>query len=401
MRRLLFVDDEPSVLDGLRDLLRSRRREWHMVFAEGGEAALRELEAQAFDVVISDMRMPKMDGAELLTRVQEQWPGAVRFILSGYTEQAAAARAVGVAHQYLSKPCDAALLSATIERALAVRGLLTSDALCSAVGRIASLPVRPEIHARIVECVRQDDVSSQQVAALLEQDIALAARVLHMANSGFFGLPRHITRLSDAVGFLGLRTVENLALALAVFDPASPARKRVDIEALHRHALHVGTLARRLVRDRSLADDAFVAGMLHDIGTLVVATHLPDRFDKTMAEMAASQRPMAETETASFGVTHAELGAYLLGIWNLPHHVVEAVALHHRLVASESPSELVTALHVADVLAHEVANAPCPIESKCPPTFDMAYLEAAGVADRLDDWRETARSLGDDIAEAA
>jgi HD-like signal output (HDOD) protein len=401
MRRLLFVDDETLVLDGLRDLLRSRRREWHMVFADGAAAALRELAAQPFDVVITDMRMPQMDGAELLTRVQQEWPATVRIILSGHTEQAAAARAIGVAHQFLAKPCDASQLSATIERTLAVRELLSSESLRESMGRIKALPARPEIHAKLVKCVRDENSSCADVADLLEQDIALAARVLHMANSGFFGMPRRITGLTEAVEFMGLRTVENLSLALAVFAPGPAMRTRVDVAALQRHALSVGTLARKLVSDPKLQDEAFVAGMLHDIGTLVIATHLPERFAETVAGLVASPRPMHEFETERWGVSHAEMGAYLLGLWNLPYPVVETVALHHRLDRNESASELVTAVHVADVLAHEITRAPCPVEHDSPPTFDMAYLELAGVSDRLEDWRDVARALDDHLSEAA
>ena len=399
-RRLLFVDDEPCVLDGLRDLLRGRRREWEMVFAGSAEAALAELEKQPFDVVVSDMRMPVMDGAQLLRAVQQRWPGTVRLILSGHTDQEAADRAIGVAHQFLTKPCDAGTLAETIERTLRVIALLDSDALRGSVGRVQSLPARPRVHASIVEKLRDENATNEDIASLLEQDMGLVARVLQMSNSGFFGLPRRITRLADAVGFLGQRTVQNLALATAVYGSDKPLRG-IDTQALQKHARHVGSLARRLVDDKHLVDDAFVAGLLHDLGIILLASSLPEHFAQSLAELARAPRPLHEVEYERWGVSHAEIGAYLLGLWNLPLPLVEAVAQHHRPDSTRPASELATVLHVADALAHEYSASRCAVESASAPALDLVYLEAIGSLDRVEAWRDIARELQATLEEAA
>src|SRR5690606_34045961 len=124
VRRILFVDDEPHVLDGLRDLLHKRLREWEMSFALGGQEALTLLETRPFDVVISDMRMPGIDGVTLLRLVKERYPAIARIVLSGQAERDAVVNALPVAHQFLSKPCDVEVLYAVVERACGLQGLL-------------------------------------------------------------------------------------------------------------------------------------------------------------------------------------------------------------------------------------------------------------------------------------
>ena len=160
-------------------------------------------------------------------------------------------------------------------------------------------------------------------------------------------------------------------------------------------------MAARLHLDKHLVDDAFVAGMLHDLGIVLLASHLPERFAETVAELKRAPRPLHEVEHERWGVSHAEIGAYLLGLWNLPFPVVEAVANHHRLDPTKPQNELTTALHVADVLVHELDGAPCPVESACAPALDLAYLENIGCLDRIDEWRQKARDLQDHLEEAA
>jgi len=400
MRRLLFVDDEAQVLDGLRNLLHGHRKQWDLVFALGADAALEAMRERPADIVVSDMRMPKMDGAALLTRIQKDYPSTVRIVLSGHAEHAAAVRALGVAHQFLSKPCDLETLTSTIERACGVLDLIASECVRELMGKIVALPVRPEIHSMIVNRLRDPNVTSEDVAQLIERDMAMVAKMLQLANSGYFGLPRRITRLSDAVGFLGFRMIENLAFSLAVFDAGRRSRG-VDVAALQRHALHTGVIARALVSDHREADDAFLAGMLHDLGIFVAASHLPDHFERTIAVQHERLQPLHEVEFELWGVAHPAVGGYLLGLWNLPIQVVEAVVMHHTLDPLQPSGGLAGIVHVADVFAHELAGAPCPVEHDPAPSLNMDYLEAVGLAKRIDELRELALTTLENRAEAA
>ena len=204
MRRVLFVDDDQQVLEGLQRVLRSNRQEWEMAFAQGGEAALAVLDCSPFDVVIiSDMRMPGMDGAELLEKVRERHPQVVRIILSGYVDLQATFRAVPVAHQFLLKPCDAGMLRVAIERACSLQSILHDAALARTVGTLGELPSRSAcLHGTLPGRCRIPDVSLQDVAAIVEQDVAIAAKVLQQRDSAFFGLAQNVTSLQRAVTYL-------------------------------------------------------------------------------------------------------------------------------------------------------------------------------------------------------
>jgi DNA-binding NtrC family response regulator len=140
MKRILFVDDESRILDGIRRMMRTERERWEMEFALGGEAALLAFDSGNFDVVVSDMRMPGMDGATLLTHIRDRSPASVRIILSGHTELEAAIRAIPVAHRFLAKPCDAVALRETLERACTLQDLLSRAEIRRVVSTIGELP---------------------------------------------------------------------------------------------------------------------------------------------------------------------------------------------------------------------------------------------------------------------
>lgn len=188
MTRILFVDDEIRILEGLQRMLRPQRKEWEMAFAPGGQAALTMLEASTFDVIVSDMRMPGIDGAALLETVRQKYPSVLRIILSGYTELEASYRAVPVAHQFLLKPCDPDALRAAIERATSLVEVLNSKMLASLVGSLQELPSLPRTYAELRHALSDPDSSIDQVVRIVEQDVAITAKVLQLVNSAFLGL---------------------------------------------------------------------------------------------------------------------------------------------------------------------------------------------------------------------
>ena len=393
MKRILFVDDEPAVLAGLRDLLWRRRRDWDMVFALGGEAALEYLRTSRFDVLVTDVRMPRLDGPSLLVRAQESNPEVARIVLSGYVDEEATLRALPVAHQFLTKPCDASLLENTIERACSIQALIVDRKLREFVGQISSLPSRPAVYSTLVSRLAKDTTSAREVAEVLEQDLALSAKLLQIVNSAFFALPRRITRIEDAVAYLGFRAIRDMTLSASVFGTAAETRG-VSLESLQRHALLVGGLARRVVKDRHQADDALAAGMLHDIGILILASRLPNRLERTIGKLREKPALLRDVERELWGVTHADLGAYLLGLWGLPYPIVEAVAYHHHpTVVPQRGLDVLAAVHIADSLVREATGDHCGIEGAKVSPIDSAYLESIGAIDSLEDWRELAREF--------
>jgi putative nucleotidyltransferase with HDIG domain len=380
MRRVLFVDDEVRVLDGLRRMLHSRRDVWEMQFAAGGPAALEALEQKSVDVVITDMRMPGMDGAALLAKVARRWPRTIRVVLSGQTDDEAAVRAMPFAHQYLMKPCELESLAQVVDRTTALRDLLSQPALQEIAGQVESLPAVPGVYLALGEALASASASINEIAGIIERDPALAAKVLQLVNSSFFGQRREVCSVGQACALLGTGLIRNLALAHDVFSSETwGAGHSLSLEAEGAHAVAVAGIARSMQPDTASAEAAVAAGLLHDIGKLILAlSHLPAGAE------AATPDPAAPGS-----VTHAEVGAYLLGLWGLPHLVVEAVAHHHAPSrVGTSVGSVLAAVHLADALVHEA-------HGESVPAYDPACL-AAIVGDRgvegLDRWREMARA---------
>ena len=395
MKRILFVDDEPRILEGLQRLLRSQRSRWEMAFAPGGEAALAMLAAEPFDVVVSDMRMPGMDGAALLACVKERFPQAVRIVLSGHTDVGTTLKTVSVAHQFLTKPCDPDELQEVIDHVCRLRALLDNEAIRQIVGQMGELPSSPRLYAALTRALKDPEVPLAQVAKVVEQDVAMSVKCLQLVNSAFFGLPRRLTSIGEAVNYLGVATLRTLVLSAEIFRAFETRDvEGFSIAALEAHAFMAANLALRLPAEGELGQQAFMAAMLHEVGTLVLAARLPGQLaliGRVTSERGCARR---EVEQELLGTTHAKIGAYLLGLWGLPWPIVEAVACHGApMLAGGRTFDLVGAVHVAGVLASEaLGNAEGAVQLGCGG-LDLEYLRTVGAIESLDRWRASAGDL--------
>lgn len=394
MRRVLFVDDEPQILEGLRRMLRTQRVRWEMVFAAGGEQAVNELEAARFDVIVSDVRMPGIDGPRLLAYARERFPAVVRIALSGYTDLGGALRSAAVAHQFLAKPCDAGLLKEVVERACELGTSLADESIRCHAGAIAALPSRPRVFDRLTCLLDDPEATVPAVARLVEQDVALCAKLLQLLNSAFFGLPRRqLTDIETAVGYLGTSMLRRLTRSTGIFRALDDGGDLAGacFESLQRHAILSARIAARLFEDRRRSGEAFMAALLHDVGRILLADGLPDRQNRQTAASNVRQMRTPAQNGGSEGPTPAQVGAYLLGLWGLPESVVEAVGRRRCAVSAGADGfDLSAAVHLADLLAHEYGppHACCAAD---PSPLDDAYVETLGVTARLPSWRTMAR----------
>lgn len=331
MKRVLFVDDEVALLDGLRGRMRPMRSRWEMVFVESGPRAIAELELSPFDVIVADMRMPGMDGARLLGQVRERWPGVVRIVMSGYAEEEQSARLLSIAHQYLSKPCDARVLQNVIERCLLLQDLLAEPELRAIVGRLGHLPSAPRTYSRLQQLVQSNDVSVRKVAEVVYEDPAVCAKVLQVVNSAFFRLARRITNIEQAIAYLGVNAIRTLVMCSEVFSlwRPTPSLPGFEPEALQERAHRVASAACSLADNEAMRDDALLAGLFHNIGHWILLQESPQQLEQAVTLARTEAMPLEEAERRVIGASHAQIGAYLLGLWGLPHSVIEAVAFQH------------------------------------------------------------------------
>lgn len=392
-KRILFVEDEPLLLELYVMMLQGQRDLWDIVTASNGRAALQLMERAAFDVVVSDLNMPEMDGIELLMAVRSRHPQTSRIILSGLQDQQQVARCLGATHQFLAKPFELKTLMDTLARVGGLDSYLNDKKVQALVGRLGSLPSFPSLYIEIIRELDSGTSSIDSIASIVAKDPGMTAKILQIVNSAAVGLARKVSSPFEAIQFLGVGTVRSLVLSAHIFSCFDRHRlPGFSIEQLWTHSFRTGTLARKILlleqKDPAEAEEAYTAGMLHDAGKLMLAHSVPEQFNKVLALAAERQIPLHEAELEVLGASHAGAVAYLLGLWGLPAPIVEAVAFHHTPGRSDLRTcGPLTAVHVANILERELAQTPLP---GTPSAIDMNYLAAIGIADRLELWRAEA-----------
>jgi HD-like signal output (HDOD) protein/ActR/RegA family two-component response regulator len=394
-RVLLFVDDEPRILSGLRRMLRSMRHEWETAFAASGREALDYLSGHPADVIVSDIRMPGMNGVELLDEVRKRYPHVARIALSGQASKETVLHSVGLVHQYLAKPCEAETLKATVGRVGRLHDLVADVGLRRRLSALVSLPAAPQLHRRLVEEAQSPQVSINEMAHTISQDLAMSARVLQLVSSAFFGRPTEVPDATRAGVFLGLDVVKSLVLSARAFFPFEPpGADGAAFESLRRHGLTVSACAKAIAAaehaDQSLTAHACVAGLLHDVGKLFLAVEGADD-GREAAQHAPDAPAPAGAERSDAPASHAEVGAYLMGLWGLHDPVVEAVAFHHHPRRNGNDRlDTLAIVHAADAAVRECTGEATANE---PAEIDEAYLAELGLADRVPAWRDLCRPI--------
>lgn len=390
MKKILFVDDEPNVIQGLKRMLRSTLKHCEVFFALSGPEALDIMSRIPIDIIVTDMRMPGMDGAQLLELVQQQYPSVIRIVLSGHSDEEMIVKSVRTAHQFLAKPCSPEELCHALERAFRLRGLVTNQGLAQLVAGIKDLPSLPDSCHELLKELNSDEPSLKRIGEIVLNDLTMTARVLQLVNSAFFGLPRKISNPQQAVTLLGVRTIKALVVYVGIFSGSKCSDDMAqELELLWRHSLEVGGLAKEISIQASgggklLADDALMGGVLHDIGKLVLWS-IP-YYRRLYSTRDVNRADQVKREYDQFGVSHAEIGAYLLGLWGFADNIVEMAAYHHKPSKAISKGfSTLTAVHVANALVtREETNADSSV-------FDQEHLNALHISDKIPEWQDIYR----------
>lgn len=373
--KVLFVDDEIDLLNSLKSMLYSVRKKWSLFFAENGQSALEILQNNPIDIIVCDMRMPGMDGAELLDQVMELYPHVIRIILSGHSDKNMIMKATLSTHRFLAKPCDADDLKSTIIKAYLLRKNLHNQSLVKIINGIDKLPSIPDLYIKLEEEIKKEDINVNKIAALISDDMAVSAKLLQFVNSGFFSLPAKMNSIVQTVNFLGVNIIKSLVLYTKVFSSVKfPSSYTSVLNELQRHSLIVAKLAKEIMfretNNKNESEKAYLCGILHDIGKLVMLK-VQNYYESIISVCGINNPGLFNREIELFGVSHAQVGAYLMNLWGLSEDICEVVNFHIYPSMTESEKfSVLTAVHLADVLTRA-------------PYIDFVHLQKTACLDKL------------------
>jgi putative nucleotidyltransferase with HDIG domain len=389
----MFVGEDSELWP---ELLRcSTRENWRMTFAHAAEEAMAALDEQDFDAVVCNLTLPKQTGTDFLHELRERKPQVWRFLRAKPGASHDVKGWAGAADQLLEIPLGADAIQTRLEQAFN-KGFWRPTAIAqSLLAGCPILPTPPKLYHRMLEMIASPNISLEKIGGVIEEDPAMAAKILRLVNSAAFGLQINVTRASDAVMYLGLETTKAMILIAHTMSSFNAVeRVKFPMEKLIKHSFTTARYARWIARVEcprgQTPDQAFTAGLLHDIGKLLLAANQGEAYARTIEYARKETFTLRQAERDFFGANHAELGGALLSAWGLPQPIVEAVALHHApMWLGESVSfNATTAVHAANVFAQEETETAPELR---PAAIDLDYLNGGGFLDSIDSWRETCR----------
>lgn len=385
VKRVLFVDEDTTMVASLRRAFGNQREPLETVFVSSGEQALAELAQQHFDAIVSDMCMPKMDGAQLLAAVRERHPEVIRLCVGEAGDDEAFLRAVPVTHQFLRKPCNPDIVREVIDRACSLAAILHDPAIRQLIRRIDTLPATPHTYQQLSAAIARPTSHTDDISEIVSNDRALCVKTLQIVNSALFRRSVPITSIPAAITYVGLERLKSLALSACVFTAieGAPHIHRL-LSDLQDRSLRKARFAHSLLDGEHGADEAFTAALLLDVGQAVLALGSPERFEAMITEARDRNLPWQEVEAKYFGASHPEVGACLLGLWGLPLELIEAVAHHHRpSVIARPQTRVLAAIHVADA-AVDATTAGSAL--RLHERLDTTFIQRPEISRQLSEW---------------
>lgn len=392
--RVIFVDDDVMLINGLRCMLMDMQDEWEMHFANSGKQALELMEQHQFDVIVSDMRMPVMSGAALLKEVKRLYPQMIRFILSGYSEEKMVLETISATDQFLNKPCNEDELKTSIRESLEARRIFNNNQVSEVITQMKYLPTMPELYLKLKRLLGDPNSSLKEISEMISLDISIAAKVLQLVNSAFFGLRHRIVDIHQATVYLGIKTIKAVIIMADVFAEFTEEEIEIfRIDRLYHHCIVVGNISRVIAADISdkLVDSASMAGLLHDIGKIVLIRNYFDKYKDCYVNSAEIKKPVWMLEQNFVGIKHADVGGYLMSIWGIPSDIVRAILFHHKYSEAGESLSLDNIVQIANILYHIAISDDAAAE-------DISYyyksLKCFDLPDaQLQEWQEKAKEI--------
>ncbi len=384
---ILLVDDDEKLLRSLGRRLRGMHPDWELTEAPNAQAALEHLEKNPCELIVTDIQMPVMDGAAFLEIVREKYPKIIRFALSGHAQRDIMLRVVSLSHQYFSKPCDTELLSESITQALENTARIPEKRLREILIHLNQFPLAGPVYSDLLSLLSDASCGADKISEVIGRDPAMASKVLHVANSAFFGAPHKVGALSEAVTLLGTDAIRALAMVFRFLEGLRDENElRPSFEALWEHSIAASSLAAllqaRYFQREELLEKSRTLALLHDLGKFIIADFSREKYIVLLKRSLAESIPLSKLEEHTLGISHAEIGALLFELWGLPHDLVQAIRYHHVPRDCPEPNVLLPALHLANVLEHALN----PAQGFFPNPLQSDYLEKLKIPAELNFW---------------
>ena len=382
-RRVLFVDDQESYLDGTKLMLQPIRGQWTVETAQGGRAGLAALQAGRFDAVVTSARMNELGGEEILNLTRERHPDAIRVVLSGEMDVQLGRRLTPLAHQFVARPAWGWAAMAAIDSAQRSRRIVTEPSLMRAIESTGNLPMAPRTYHRLSAMIESGNAGIEEISAVVSESIALSATLLRLVGSAYFAVNRPVTSVQEALTLLGLETVQQVVLLMEVFPDVDPFGL---FQHVQRDALYRSRLARLVAGRQAVGTLVSEAALLADVGIYVLAMRLPESYRPLWSRARREGVSIRVLEQELLGFSHEQVGAALLHHWKLPQSVVTAVATGHDAPPRNAKVDSST-IQAFTILLEQEARGVADSDAK---TVDQLALQL-GMAPRLPELRAWAR----------
>jgi HD-like signal output (HDOD) protein len=385
------VDDQEALLDVTVMSLRCMNKEWEVSGFNDPQAALEATKAHEPDAVLSDQMMPGMEGSKLLEGIRSVSPHTIRFIMSGYVALDKLTL-ITSAHQYIAKPFEAKKLKEMMQRSFAAQERIFNQGLQTVATSIRSIPSLPQAHHSLLKELEDNRTGNSTIARLIGDDPGLSIKVLQLANSALFGPGYTVSNLDDAVNCLGTEMLSAIVLSQSVFKHYELLRsKEIDLQKVWGHCWETACIAQRLCRERKLpfhmGEEAFLAGLLHEVGRFLLFDNFPDQFQIACDNARHEHISLAASMKQVLQTTPAQMSAYVLELWGLPDGVINSIGLLDNPGAETTGKfSMTTALYVAK----HIAAQRFPADSFTQEEWNKEYLEAMGCADDVAEWEKSA-----------
>ncbi len=385
---VLCLDESLEFVTGLVQCLTAKSQSWEVAHALTGAQALEIARKQPIDVALLSASAPNTDVIEVANTLTQINPKLIVFILAPDAKSSDQAYSSG-RHQWHPKNAPAFTLVAAVNRMTSLVSWLSNNTTLELVSGIHGLPTIPSNYQGVLRTINSPNSTIQDIGTAMEKDMGMTSRVLQVANSAIYGFSSKITSPTQAAQVVGVDTLKSLVRYTHVLNnfPQSATSNAV-FDKVWSHSVGVAAVARKITllhtKDETRAEEAFTAGLLHDIGKLVLMSIKPEDYKEVLRKATEGKSSVHLVERVKLGTTHSETGAYLLSLWGIPYSILEAVAWHHYPgECKDKEFSALTAVHIANVSEHRRTQDEDP---KAMPALDERYLAEVGVAKEVEEW---------------